>query len=224
MSAISLRGVGKQYGDVVALHPIDFDIATGERVALVGHNGSGKTTTIRVLTGMLDPTVGSAEIGGFVPGAMESRAAVSYLADQPIFYEDLSLREHLEYIARLHGHADWQADADELLNRFALDDRADDLPGTFSRGLKQKAAICCAFIRPFDVLIVDEPFVGLDRSGRAELLGMFDETHAAGRTLLVATHELSTVRSSGRVIALRDGSVVYDGPPNDDIDGLVERS
>ena len=103
-----------------------------------------------------------------------------------------------------------------------LTDRADDLPITFSRGLKQKAAICLAFVRPFDVLVVDEPFVGLDAKGREELLMLFDDAQELGRTVLVATHELTTVTASERVIALRDGRMHYDGAPDTDLVDLVD--
>ncbi len=221
-SAIRLKGLGRDYGDVTALHPIDLKVPTGQRLALIGHNGSGKTTLIRMLAGLLDPTAGNAKVVGHTAGSVEARAALSYLADQPIFYDDLSVLEHLEYVARLHGRHDWTDAAEDLLDRFALTDRADHLPSTFSRGLKQKAAICLAFVRPFDVLVVDEPFVGLDSRGREELMALFDDVHVLGKTVLVATHELATVAASERVLALRDGEVVYDGTPDTDIGALVE--
>jgi len=221
-TAIETHGLGREYGDTTALHPIDFVVPSGQRVALVGHNGSGKTTLIRMLAGLLDPSSGHAEIGGHTAGSIEARSALSYLADQPIFYDDLSVLEHLEYVARLHGRDTWVDAAEDLLERFALTDRADHLPSTFSRGLKQKAAICLAFVRPFEVLVVDEPFVGLDNEGRDELLALFDDAHELGKTVLVATHELTTVAASERVVALREGQVAYDGSPATNLDRLVE--
>ncbi len=220
--AIETKGLGRDYGDVTALHPIELTVPTGQRLALVGHNGSGKTTLIRLLSGLLDPSAGAAKVGGHTAGSLEARATLSYLADQPIFYDDLSVLEHLEYVARLHGRDDWSDAANDLLERFGLTDRAGHLPSTFSRGLKQKAAICLAFVRPFDVLVVDEPFVGLDSSGRDELLALFDDAHELGKTLLVATHELTTVAASDRVVALRDGQIAYDGSPDTDLGALVE--
>jgi len=219
--AIATTALHKKYGDHPALGPLDLTVKAGERVALIGHNGSGKTTLIRMLTGRLDPTDGKVMLSGYAPGSIEARAAVSYLADQPVFYDDLSVLEHLEYIARLHGRDEWRDAADELLERVGLTDRADDLPTTFSRGLKQKAAICFAFIRPFRTLLVDEPFVGLDTAGRTALLELFDEAHEEGRALVVATHELSTIGGDQRVVVLRDGQLEYDGPPANrpDIDG-----
>ncbi len=220
--AIAVNEVTRCYGDAVALEPITLHIPVGQRVALVGHNGSGKTTLIRMITGTLDPTGGTAFVGGHAVGSIEARAAMSYLADHPVFYDDLSLIEHIEYVARLHGRDDWADHGGELMERFGISHRCDDLPVTFSRGLKQKAAICLAFIRPFQVLIVDEPFVGLDTPGRNELLASFDEAQADGQTLLVATHELHTVALSDRLLALANGVLIYDGSPDVDVAGLVE--
>ncbi len=221
-TAVRSTGLVKRYGITPALGPLDLTIEQGERVALVGHNGSGKTTLLRLLTGRIDSSEGSARVVGHEPGSIEARAALSYLADQPVFYDDLSVLEHLEYVARLHRRNEWRTSADELLERTGLSDRADDLPFTFSRGLKQKAAICLAFVRPFDVLVVDEPFVGLDARGRAALLELFDLAHADGKTLLVASHEPTTVGTSARVIALRDGTLDYDGPPDTDLVALID--
>ncbi len=222
-AAIATAGLTKDYGGALALGPLDLVVPPGQRVSLIGHNGSGKTTLIRLLTGMLEPSAGSASVAGHPAGSIEARAALAHLADQPVFYDDLSVREHLEYIARLHGKAEWQPRADELLEAIGLTERADDLPSTFSRGLRQKAAACLAFVRPFQVMVVDEPFVGLDRAGRDALLGLFRDAHSGGATLVIATHELATVAESERIVALRDGAVVFDGPPGEaDIDELVD--
>jgi ABC-type multidrug transport system ATPase subunit len=221
--AVVTRELAKDYGGATALSSLDLIVPTGQRVALVGHNGSGKTTLIRLLTGMLDPSGGDAEITGHPVGSIEARAALAYLADQPVFYDDLSVWEHLEYIARLHGSTDWQPRATELLEAVGLTTRRDDLPATFSRGLRQKAAVCLAFVRPFEVMVVDEPFVGLDRAGRGSLLELFRVAHGDGAALVVATHELATVAESERIVALRDGAVVFDGPPGGaDLEELVD--
>lgn len=213
----------KRYGEATALEPLDLRVEPGERVTLIGHNGSGKTTLIRMLAGMLEPSDGSATIGGHPLGSIEARAALAYLSDEPVFYDDLTVWEHLEYIARLHGTDDWQQHAVDLLDAVGLNDRADDLPMTFSRGLKQKAAIALAFVRPFDVMLVDEPFIGLDRTGREALLTLFRSAHADGAALLIATHELSSVADSQRLIALSGGVVSFDGRPDEaDVNALTE--
>lgn len=221
--AIAVEALAKSYGEATALDPLDLRVEIGERVTLIGHNGSGKTTLLKMLAGVLEPTSGSASVGGHSAGSPDARAAVSYLADQPVFYDDLSVWEHLEYVARLHDTEAWEQQAVDLVEMVGLTPRLDDLPSTFSRGLKQKAAIALAFVRPFDVLLVDEPFVGLDRTGREALMELFAAAHDEGATLLVATHELSSVRESARLIALRDGGVVYDGTPDGaDLSALTE--
>jgi ABC-type multidrug transport system ATPase subunit len=211
-------------GPPPALAPLDLHAPRGELVALVGHNGSGKTTLLRMIAGLLDPSGGSIRICGHERGSLPARAALAYLADQPTFYDDLSLREHLEYIARLHGVDDWAPRAEHLAAELGLTHRLDQLPTTFSRGLRQKAAIAIAFVRRFEVLIVDEPFVGLDAAGKAALLRLFDAAHTAGATLIVATHELDFVHRADRLIALHDGRVSFDGLPAEaDVTALVDR-
>ena len=222
--ALEVIGLTKSFGDAPALEPLDLAVGVGERVVLLGHNGSGKTTLLRMAAGLLEPTAGTATVLGDPVGSLDARAATSYLGDQPVFYDDLSVWEHLEYVARLHGYEDWEPHASDLLSTLGLADRRDDLPTTFSRGLRQKAAIALAFIRPFELLLVDEPFVGLDRAGRAALLELFERVHADGAAVVVATHELATVGAAQRLVALRDGALVYDGgPAGADVDALVAR-
>lgn len=221
-AALSTSRLTKTYGERPALEPLDLDVEVGQHVALVGHNGSGKTTLLKMAAGLLDPSSGSVSIAGHESGSEGARRALSWLSDNPTFYDDLSLWEHLEYVARLHGVEDWQPVAESLVERVGLSERRDQIPTTFSRGLRQKAAITLACVRPFDVLLVDEPFVGLDESGKGALLALFDEAADRGATLLVATHELSFVDRVGRLLALRDGRITYDGPPADiDVRALV---
>lgn len=212
-AALDVRAVAKDYGDGPALHETTVRVEVGQRVALLGHNGSGKTTLLRMAAGLLDPTSGDVLVFGESPTSIAARRHLSYVADTPAFYDDLSVWEHLEYVARLHGSTKWEQRAADLLGLLGIYERADDLPHRFSRGLKQKAALAIGFIRPFDLLLVDEPFVGLDTDGRSALLALFDEVAAEGATLVVATHELSFVDRVDRVITLEDGRIRGDGPP-----------
>ena len=111
--AVSALGLSKVYGDRPALAALDLHVPYGESLALVGHNGSGKTTFLRLAAGLLDPSDGSVLIDGHPAGSLPARAALAYLSDSPTFYEDLSVWEHLEYVARLHGHEDWEQTAAE---------------------------------------------------------------------------------------------------------------
>ena len=222
ISALTIDNVSKQYGDAPALNTLSLTIEHGERVALIGHNGSGKTTLMRIAAGLLDASTGSVRINNHRAGTLHARAALSFIADNLTFFDDLSLWEHLEYVARLHGVDDWEQTAADLLGQLGLYERADDLPTRFSRGLKQKSAIALGFIRPFEVLLVDEPFVGLDASGKEALLALLESASENGATVVVATHELSFVHTVSRIVALRDGALVYDGATAGiDVDRLV---
>ncbi|MGH9114833.1 MAG: ABC transporter ATP-binding protein [Acidimicrobiales bacterium] len=220
--ALATKGLTKAYGDLVALEPVDLTVADGERVVLVGHNGSGKTTLLRMAAGLLEPTGGSIHIGGWPAGSPEARAELSYLADNPVLYDDLSVFEHVEYTCRLHGAVDWEDRAVALVKALGLIDRIDDLPSRFSRGLRQKTSIVLALVRPFRLLLVDEPFVGLDPAGREAFVTLIDEASGRGATIVIATHQLEYVTRAERCVALRDGAIVYDGAPGAmDVAGLV---
>ena len=210
-------GLTKDYGDRPALLPLDLRVERGEQIALIGHNGSGKSTFLKLAAGMLDPSGGTVNIAGQAAGSLRARSLTSYLADSPTFYDDLSVWEHLEYVSRLHGVADWEQPAADLLAVVGLYERSDDLPMTFSRGLRQKAAIALAFCRPFQLMLVDEPFVGLDARGREALLEMLAGNVALNATSIVATHELGFAAAAERMVVLADGEIVYDGPGSDDV-------
>ena len=121
------------------------------------------------------------------------------------------MREHIDYLGRLHGTEGYGDAEAEVVERLGLADRVDDLPARFSRGLRQKTALAIGLTRPFELLLIDEPFVGLDLSGRAALVELLDERHAAGATLVVATHDPNYVDQAERCIALRQGEVIFDG-------------
>jgi ABC-2 type transport system ATP-binding protein len=210
-SILVAKGASKAYADLVALEPLDLSVPKGQMVALIGHNGSGKSTFLRLAAGLLDLSDGTIEVAGAPAGTSEARGAVSFLPDEPVLYDDLSVREHLAYVAALHGVDLASEDLEALVERVGLSDRGDDLPSRFSRGLRQRTSIALGLARPFEVLLVDEPFVGLDLGGKDALLGIFDELHADGATVIVATHDPSFVERVDRCVALRDGRVVHDG-------------
>ena len=209
---LALDAAAKDYGDLVALHPCDLTVPAGQSVALVGHNGSGKSTLLRLAAGLLDLSGGSALISGEPAGSLAARATTSFVPDEPVLYDDLSVREHLEYVSAIHGAPATPEEVDELVERLGLTARADDLPARFSRGLRQRAGLAVGLVRPFALLLVDEPFVGLDAGGKAALLELLDEASAQGATLVVATHDPNFVERVDRCGALRDGHVVHDGP------------
>jgi ABC-type multidrug transport system ATPase subunit len=209
--ALKVEEVHRAYGGVPALGPVDLEVAAGEKVALVGHNGSGKSTLLRIVAGLLEADGGSVEIAGWPGGDVHARATTSYLPDDPVLYDDLSVTEHVEYVSRLFGGDGFDEYAEGVAERLGLTDRLDDLPSRFSRGLRQKASLLLGLARPFSLLLVDEPFVGLDAPGRLALLDLLEEVNTDGAAIIVATHDPEFVDKVDRVVALRDGAITFDG-------------
>jgi ABC-type multidrug transport system ATPase subunit len=214
------RDLVRKYGDFLALSAFQVDLPPGQMIALVGPNGAGKTTFLTIAAGLLEPSDGTLTVEGAAAGSIAARRAVSYLADTPVFYDDLSLDEHLEYVAALHGVADAGARSRQLLERLGLGDWGDGLPSEFSRGMRQKASIALALVRPFSILLADEPFDGLDPPSRDVLFRLLAEAREAGAAVVVSTHRRDVVGSADRCLALRDGRLAYDGPV--DADALGE--
>ena len=179
---------------------------------LVGPNGAGKSTFLGLCAGLLEANEGHAYVLGSPVGTIEARAATSYLPDAPVLYDDLDVNEHIEYIARLHGTEDWEEYGDDLLEMFNLTDRADDLPSRFSRGLKQKTGVILGLIRPFSLLLIDEPFVGLDSPGQETLVDVLADIAEQGAAVVCSTHQMDLTPKASRCLGLRDGELVYDGP------------
>ena len=202
------------YDDYTALQGVTCLVEAGRTVALVGPNGAGKSTFLRLCAGLLEPSDGGVSVGGHPAGSLEARALMSYLPDTPALYDDLSVNEHLEYVARLHGVDDWADRAAELLGRLGLTARGDDPPGGFSRGMRQKTSIALAFVRPFGVLLADEPFDGLDPPSRETLDALVAEAAADGAAVVLATHRVEVVEQADGCLAIDDGRLIYDGPAN----------
>jgi ABC-2 type transport system ATP-binding protein len=208
------RGVGHDYDELVAVESLDVEISAGELVALVGPNGAGKSTLLAIAAGLLEPSHGVMLIRGFTAGSIEARAATSYIPDTPVLYEDLSLDEHLEYVARLHGADDWPSRGASLLQRLGLEEWGENLPSQFSHGMRQKASIAVGLIRPFTVLLADEPFDGLDPPSRTALVALLKEVTADGGSVIVSTHRTEILDFADRCLVLYDGELTYDGPPD----------
>jgi ABC-type multidrug transport system ATPase subunit len=208
------QGLGRSYDGYIALGSFTVDVEAGEFVALIGPNGAGKTTFLNLAAGLLDPTSGGVKVAGETPGSLEARSALSYLPDAPVFYEDLSVVEHLEYVAALHGVEDAAPRIDELIDRLGLDGWEDALGAELSKGMRQKVSIALALVRPFRVLLADEPLDGLDPPSREVLFELLAETRAAGAAIVVSTHRPDVIAAADRCVAIRDGRLTYDGPPD----------
>ena len=207
---LRLDALEKDWGDGRGLSPTSFSADRGELIVLSGHNGAGKSTLIDLCVGLLEPTRGQVLIDGMSPTSIEARRLTAHLPDTPVLYDDLSLREHLIYIGGLHGEAVDDNEVDGILDGVDLLDRGDDRPMTFSRGMKQRSALACVLIRRFDLLFVDEPFVGLDREGQELAVEVMADAVANGATVLASTHHDDLEAHATRTIMLVDGVVTED--------------
>jgi ABC-2 type transport system ATP-binding protein len=214
---LAVRGLRKTYGDVVALEGIDLDVAPGECVALIGHNGSGKTTTMRLLAGQLEPTAGTVTVAGVgvhrAPDAHRARAALAFVPDSPLLYDDLTVAEHLELLGLAHGVGDGLDERiADLLDALDLTARRDFVPTQLSRGMRQKTQLACTLVRPFEVLLLDEPVVGLDPPSQATLGELLGEIKADGAAIVLTTHQLAfSAGLADQAMVLHDGGVVDAG-------------
>jgi len=227
---LAVAGLGRRYGQLEALRRLDLEVGPGECVAVIGHNGSGKTTAVRLIAGLLDPSEGSVEVGGAAvheePAAVEARAALALVPDTPSLYDDLTVREHLQLVAVAHGAIDsgLEERIERLLARLGLADKLDARPGTLSRGMRQKVQLACALVRPWRLLVLDEPVVGLDPASQRVLRELLLEAKRSGRAVVLTTHQLEFARGvADRAIVLSEGAVVADGPYEEIVDGPVTR-
>lgn len=202
--------IGKQ-----VLHDISFEVKKGELVGLIGLNGAGKSTTIKHILGLLDPLSGTVTVDGETLTSSENnyRKKISYIPETPILYETLTLREHLTLMGKAYGLTDEQLE--ERTMRLAKDMRMEKqlgwFPSVFSKGMRQKAMILCALVTKTPLLIVDEPFVGLDPLAIRQLLRLFDE-YKEDSAILMSTHILETAeRHCDRFVFLHQGVVIATG-------------
>jgi heme exporter protein A len=190
--AVEVRGLSKTFGRRRAVGGVDFVIRSGECLALFGPNGAGKTTLLRVLAGLLKPSEGWARIAGsLLPGGAAARAGTGLLMHDTLLYGALSALENVEFTARLYGVRDPAAAAATALERMGIARRAGLPVRQLSRGMQQRVAIARATVHSPRVLLLDEPFTGLDDTGAVALTAMLNAVRAAGAALLLVTHNLA---------------------------------
>jgi heme exporter protein A len=213
---LEIRSVVRRFGSVAALDRVDLAIGPGERVLLLGRNGSGKTTLLRLAATLLRPTHGTVllfgrEARGDAGAAL--RARVGYLPHASLLYDDLTVAENLRFHAGLHGLPGAAGRVETALREAGLAGRADDAAGTLSRGLQQRLSAARAFLHRPDLLLLDEPFTGLDRPGVARLQGLLRDRLQASGGCLLASHDIpSAWPLVTRVVALAAGRIAIDRP------------
>lgn len=214
---LAVEGLRRTYGERAALADLRLTLRAGEALALIGPNGSGKTTALRTIGGLLTPTDGTVRVDGVdphtEPEAAAARAVTAFVSDAPVFYRDLTVAEHVFLVAVAHGTADTAA-IDGVLTELGLDGHRDGLPLELSAGLQQRAQLACVLVRPHRLLLLDEPTLRLDPPGRELLLRLLVRERESGVALLLSTHDLELVRElCGRAILLREGEVKASGVP-----------
>jgi ABC-2 type transport system ATP-binding protein len=217
---IETAGLTKRFGDKVAVSDLTLRVEAGEVMGFLGPNGSGKTTTIRLLMGLLRPSAGRAAILGrdCAADAVALKREVGYLPDEPFLYPYLTGIETLELVAGLHGFAAGEARrrAGEIAERLGLGAAAGGYTVTYSLGMKKRLALAMALIHAPQVLILDEPTNGLDPAGARQMRTTISEMAAGGRTIFLSTHLLDAAeRICHRVAIIRQGTLEGVGTPDE---------
>ncbi len=213
---IHVEGLTKYYGRNPAIQDLRFRAERGEIVGFLGPNGAGKTTTMRILAGYMPPSSGFARIAGFdvVDESLEVRRRIGYLPESAALYPELTVREYLDYMGSLRDVPELDSRIDEVLEIVHLEDRGDHFIGSLSKGMKQRVGLAQALVHEPDVLILDEPTIGLDPAQIIEVRQLVQEL-GEERTVLLSTHILSEAQQvSDRVLIINRGRIVAEDTPD----------
>jgi ABC-2 type transport system ATP-binding protein len=217
--AILTEALHKRFGDLIAVERLDLSIRRGEIFGLLGANGSGKTTTIRMLTGLLPPTSGRAEVAGIdVTRDPEGvRRRIGYMSQRYGLYDDLTVEENLRFYAGLYGlvGAEGRQRIEELITSLNFTPRRRQMAGTLSGGWKQRLSLACATSHRPDVLFLDEPTAGVDPAARRHFWEVIHALAANGTTILVTTHYMDEAERCDRLAMLWRGRLVAVGAPGE---------
>lgn len=213
---IEFQQVYRSYGSKVAVKNLNLRINGGELFALLGHNGAGKTTAIKMLIGLIRPSSGRVSVGGFdlVRQTRDAVALIGYVPDQPFLYDKLSGREVLQFVGRMYGMDNAQVSRaiDREIERFELSEFVDGLTETYSHGMKQRMVFASALLHVPRVLVVDEPLLGLDPHSIRLVKDLLKREVAGGMCVLMSTHTLTAAEEiSHRVGIMNHGHLMFDG-------------
>ncbi|HEX9562535.1 MAG TPA: ABC transporter ATP-binding protein [Gemmatimonadaceae bacterium] len=213
---IQLEQLSKKYGNFTAVDAIDLAVPAGQLFGFLGPNGAGKTTTLRMIAGILRPTAGRVRIGGIdlVERPNEAKARLGFIPDRPFIYEKLTGMEFLRFVAGLYSQegAHVEHRARELLALFDLEDWRDELVESYSHGMRQKLIISSAFVHRPEVIVVDEPMVGLDPKAARTLKDLFREYVRRGHTIMMSTHTLEVAQTlCDRIAIIQRGRIAAAG-------------
>jgi ABC-2 type transport system ATP-binding protein len=215
---IEAKNLSRFYGDLCALSDLSFSVAPGEVLGLVGPNGAGKTTCLHCMSGIMPPSEGNVLLGGIdlEQDPVGAKRLAAYIPDTPVLFDHLTVAEHLQFVARVFQVQDWERRAQELLEEFELVDKRDELPASLSRGMKQKLAICQAFLHSPQAIFCDEPLSGLDPVGIHNMRASLKKRAADGAALILSSHQLDLVAAMcDRLLIIAEGKQVVVGTLDD---------
>ncbi len=215
---IHVEHFSKAYDSAVAVKNLSFQVQPGQVLGLVGPNGAGKTTTLRAMTGIIPMSGGAVAIDGFdlSQSPIEVKRRTAYVPDDPQLFHDLSVEQHLAFMASLYSVPDAAEKTDQLLGQFQLDSKRHAPAADLSRGMRQKLAICCAYLYDPKALLLDEPMTGLDPPGIRQLKRSIVDRAAAGAAVMISSHLLAMVEDiCTDVLILEHGEKRFCGPLDD---------
>ncbi len=192
---VDVNDLHKQYRDTVAVAGVSFQLRPGEILGLLGPNGAGKTTILRAIAGVIPPTAGTLHVAGAntVTDPVRAKQHLAYVPDDPQLFDALTVWEHLEFIAATYGVKEFEDKAETLMAEFELSTQRDTLASELSRGMKQKTAICCAYLHSPKVVLLDEPMTGLDPRGIRTLKSSIARLASDGAAFIVSSHLLALI-------------------------------
>lgn len=204
---LNVQNVTKKYGKTVACNDVSFTLDSGSMTILLGPNGAGKSTIMKSIIGFLKYD-GTITVGGIPNKTPEARKVLGYVPEIPALYPTLTVSEHMEFIARAYKMTDYKGRINELLERFELSDKTKKFGDELSKGMQQKLNLCLGLLPNPEVILLDEPMIGLDPHAIKELKNIIEEMRSAGKTLLVSTHIIDSVDMLwDRTIIMQEGKV-----------------
>ena len=213
--AVVIKNLKKSFGKIPAVNSLSLSVHEGEIYGLIGPNGSGKTTTVKILVGLLKSDGGSAEVLGREPGEDAIRPLIGYMPQELAIYPDLEVRQNLDFFGRLYGLGGKKLETREkaLLRMVALEGREESLVSTLSGGMKHRLSLACAMIHGPLLLFLDEPTVGVDPELRFAFWQYLNKMKEGGVTAMITTHYMDEAAKCDRVGLIREGRLMAEGTP-----------
>ena len=204
---LEVKGVTKKYGKTIACNNLSFELQPGTLTVLLGPNGAGKSTIMKSIIGFLKYS-GTILVDGYINKTPEARKILGYIPEMPSLYPTLTVNEHMEFIARAYKLTNYKERIDMLLERFELADKKKKFGDELSKGMQQKLNLCLGLLPDPDIILLDEPMIGLDPHAIKELKNLIEEQRQAGKTMLISTHIIDSVDMMwDRTIIMQNGEI-----------------